>query len=85
MLFEGGWSVGDLGTTENRVAFQLALIRLQMHLEDTFHQLAKATAEPAVLLCDRGCMDGSAYIAKDEWDAVLSTIKCSNVDLRDSR
>ena len=31
-------------------------------LEDAFYGLAKSTGEPAVLLCDRGAMDGSAYM-----------------------
>lgn len=37
-------------------------MNLQMNLEDTFHKMALNGAKPAVLLCDRGAMDGSAYL-----------------------
>lgn len=85
MIFQGGWSVNDLGKEANRVAFQTALCKTQIGLEDTFYQLAEMCDEPAVLLCDRGCMDGSAYIAPGEWDQMLDNIGQSNVDLRDGR
>lgn len=85
MIFQGGWSVDDLGKEANRVAFQTALCKTQIGLEDTFYQLAEMCDEPAVLICDRGCMDGSAYIAPGEWDQMLTNIGQSNVDLRDGR
>ena len=65
------------------MAFQTALCKTQIGLEDTFYQLAEMCDEPAVLICDRGCMDGSAYIAPGEWDQMLTNIGQSNVDLRD--
>ena len=62
MLFSGGWSVGDLSTRESRVAFQVpppppapppppharqvALVRSQIFLEDTFYRLAQQTVHP---------------------------------------
>lgn len=70
MLFAGGWSIDDLATRTNRVLFQAELLKTQLHLEDMFAALAEATAVPSVLLCDRGTMDGRAYIAPDEWAEV---------------
>lgn len=46
---------------------QTNLLKTQMHLEDTFYSLAEGTSKPSVLLCDRGTMDGSAYISKSMW------------------
>ena len=37
-------------------------MNLQISLEDTFYRMALNGKKNAVLLCDRGCMDGSAYL-----------------------
>ena len=37
--------------------WQANLLRTQLHLEDTFYNLATSVGKPAVLLCDRGSMD----------------------------
>ena len=44
--------------------FQWNLLALQMHLEDTFMNLAISTGLPSVLLCNRGAMDGEAMLLK---------------------
>ena len=49
------------------IGFQKALIKMQIHLEDTFESLAMITKEPTIMLIDRGLMDGSAYITKKQW------------------
>lgn len=85
MLFQGGMSVDDLGTAENRIEFQSALIQTQMGLEDSFTKLAQLSKEPAVVLCDRGCMDGSAYMEPVEWDSMLTNLNLSVVDVREAR
>lgn len=35
-----------------------------MHLEDGVERIARSLGKPAVLLCDRGTLDGAAYISK---------------------
>lgn len=40
---------------------------------------------PAVILCDRGVYDNSAYIEEDSWQAVLDEQAWTQVELRDKR
>ncbi|KNC76168.1 hypothetical protein SARC_11322, partial [Sphaeroforma arctica JP610] len=47
--------------------------------------LARNGNKPAVLLCDRGLMDGSAYISEMLWKNVLQKFGYNNVMLRDER
>ena len=73
MLFANGASQFTADTDEDTaVQFQIVLMRLQMALEDTFTALAQASAKqrPCVLLCDRGTMDGSAYLSEEGWQQV---------------
>ena len=43
----------------------------QMSLEDSFVNYASSTGQDSVILCDRGVMDGQAYVAEDTWRTVL--------------
>ena len=56
-----------------------------MNLEDNFAELAKNENIPSVILCDRGLMDGSAYVSEELWLAVLDEIGLSHMQLRDKR
>ena len=47
--------------------------------------LAKDDAEDAVVLTDRGLMDGSAYMKAESWQALLDEKGLSEVNLRDKR
>lgn len=44
-------------------------MKMQMNLEDRFSDLANLDQSdtPAVLLCDRGTMDGRAYVDERTW------------------
>jgi len=89
MFFEGGLNFTDLNG-DVPIKFQNIILKTQMHLEDSTKALAEALGKPAVILCDRGCMDGSAYISRDDWTEVLKRggkpgVPMSVVDLRDSR
>lgn len=64
MLFTAGATFADLDTEDKLIAFQANLLFTQMHLEDTLTDIAKSLGVPAVILCDRGTMDGSAYLDK---------------------
>eukprot|EP00696_Hemimastix_kukwesjijk_P003311 gnl/Hemi2/14072_TR4776_c0_g8_i1.p2 gnl/Hemi2/14072_TR4776_c0_g8~~gnl/Hemi2/14072_TR4776_c0_g8_i1.p2 ORF type:complete len:177 (-),score=61.55 gnl/Hemi2/14072_TR4776_c0_g8_i1:85-615(-) len=86
MLFTNGVQFhNDLGSGDQALLFQINLLRTQMHFEDSFHALAKLTRKPTVLLCDRGAMDGSAYIEPDAWQAMLQSMDLSTKMLRDER
>ena len=48
-----------------------------MNLEDNFTNLAKNENKPSVILCDRGLMDGSAYVSDELWQTVMDEIGMS--------
>ena len=52
-------------TFDMQVKFQIQLMKTQIALEDNFVELAKNEGKRAVVLCDRGLMDGSAYISQE--------------------
>jgi hypothetical protein len=56
-----------------------------MSLEDSFVELAKNEGVQSVILCDRGLMDGSAYVSEELWLAVLDEIGQTHIQLRDKR
>lgn len=60
-------------------------MRTQMSLEDAFGELARNEGLPSVILCDRGLMDGSAYVSEELWQAVLDEIGLTPMQLRDKR
>ena len=43
------------------------------------------TEQSVVILVDRGLLDGSAYISKDNWQCLLDDMNCNVVMLRDNR
>lgn len=43
-----------------------------MALEDSFIEIAKlSTGSDVVILVDRGLMDGSAYVSRSQWQALM--------------
>lgn len=61
-------------------------MKLQIALEDTFLEIAQmVTDQSVVILVDRGLLDGSAYIKKDNWQCLLDDMNCNVVMLRDNR
>lgn len=64
---------------------QHTVMDMQMSLEDSFERVLRAKGRPAVLLCDRGLMDGSAYMPSDEWDRFLQARNINSADIREGR
>jgi thymidylate kinase len=90
MLWSGGASVDMLATAANRIAFQSALMNIQIALEDQFSAAARMesarTGRPSIVICDRGLLDGKAYMDPHEWAHMLSINDIANdVPLRDAR
>lgn len=60
-----------------------------LSLEDTYMDLARQDAAKglkAIVICDRGTMDPSAYMPREEWLDVLETLgNLNEVALRDER
>ena len=53
-------------------ASEFGMISVQHALEDRLVGFARSTGRNSVILCDRGVMDGSAYIDAEGWATVLS-------------
>lgn len=63
-------------------------MKVLLDLEDTYIDLAKhdaAKGQQAIVICDRGAMDPSAYISREEWLESLSSFGLHEVALRDER
>lgn len=65
--------------------FQINLMRTQIILEDIFLEIALQSDQKAILICDRGVMDGQAYISDHVWQALLDETSWSTIQLRDKR
>jgi hypothetical protein len=61
------------------------LLSTQRTLEDQYHNYAKKTNRNCVILCDRGFMDGSAYVNPDDWSRLLTEMGLDPISARDSR
>ena len=66
---------------------QNSVMSLQMALEDSLANVLKNRGKPAVLICDRGLMDGSAYMTKEDWETLIEEREDirSIVEVRDQR
>ena len=61
------------------------MLLAQCHLEETFMELAVLAKQEAVILTDRGLMDGSAYMKPECWQTLMDEKGWSEVTLRDRR
>ena len=86
ILIQGGGDKSFQSPVEDALfVFQLSLLETQLALEDAFYALAKSCGKKAVLLCDRGSMDGRAFCNEDVWEKILATGDWSSSELRDQR
>ena len=85
MLFLNGAFPDDLAKVECQEAFQQFVIATQMSLEDSIRNYARSLKQKAVILCDRGIMDGSAYVDTDTWEKVLRSNGMDSVAAREGR
>ena len=74
-------------TSEMKINFQFYLMMIQMSLEDSLLGIATNGIKDknVVLLCDRGTMDGFAYMEKREWEQLLSEHEINLKKIRDQR
>lgn len=47
--------------------------------------MAGSTGSDVVILIDRGLMDGSAYVSRSQWQALMDDLGVSTVQIRDNR
>ena len=84
MVSQSGWNY----LTDNKAFYyegELVILQLQLTLEDSVERMAATVAndQPCVIICDRGTMDISAYIAPEMWEELASKVGFTTQQLRD--
>jgi len=67
------------------VQIQHTVMDVQIGLENAVERILKARGKPAVMMCDRGTMDGSAYLDKTTWEQFLADRLTTETEIRDNR
>uniref|UniRef100_A0A0K0E1Q2 AAA_28 domain-containing protein n=1 Tax=Strongyloides stercoralis TaxID=6248 RepID=A0A0K0E1Q2_STRER len=85
-LMKGGIRFGDL-TKEEQYIFQEELVKTLLRLESVYFRLAESFVKRSnvLIICDRGAMDPSAYMSKDEWETLCKNIDIDTFHLRETR
>ena len=72
--------------TKNQAFFyegEKATLEVQLALEDKFMRMAEQCTRPAVIVCDRGSMDISAYMTPEMWEEITRAVGTSTPKLRE--
>lgn len=80
----GAGFIPNMSKTE-LLTYEASIIKAQISLENSFNLIAKVSQKPSVILCDRGTMDVSAYLATEDWKLLLDMEGWNVVNLRDHR
>lgn len=73
-------------TCETDIDFQTAILKLQLAKEEIFEEVAQHLydAQKVLIVCDRGTLDGKAYIEKHNFDKILNNLHLTETQLRGS-
>ncbi len=73
-------------TCETDIDFQTAILKLQLAKEEIFEEVAQHlyNAQKVLIVCDRGTLDGKAYIEKHNFDKILNNLHLTETQLKDS-
>lgn len=65
---------------QQMVDFQYSLMKVQIGLEDVITNISNIRcATTPIILCDRGLVDGKAYLRSELWDHMITTYKVTAV------
>ena len=56
-----------------------------LQIENSFFDLANSTERNCLVICDRGAMDASAFITREQWENILARNGLDEVEVRDNR
>lgn len=73
IVITAGAAYPGLDAGERLMAFEHAMIDVQMALERSFVSIARSRGNRAVILYDRGLLDISAYLPPDMWRRVMAS------------
>ena len=87
LLMKAGFLIDNTEFTEtDAILFQSSLMKTQIFLEDVTTDYAGGTSnKPVVIFCDRGLMDGKAYVSETVWQGIMDENNWNEIYLRDSR
>jgi len=86
VLMSGGIAFGELNE-EQVMDFQENLVKTMLCLEDTYFSMAEkiTTGQNALVICDRGTMDASAFISAQEWAKLLDKLSLEESHICENR
>lgn len=84
ILISGGVNFADLAP-DAAEKFQENLLKTMIHIENTFFDLANSSDRNCLVICDRGAMDASAFISREQWEHILARNGLDEVEIRDNR
>lgn len=86
VLLAGGVNFAELSDNAAE-RFQENLLKTMIQMENTYFDLANAAVENrnVLVICDRGTMDASAFISRDQWESILGRCGLDEVEIRDNR
>jgi hypothetical protein len=84
ILLSGGVNFAEL-SDEAAERFQENLLKTMIQIENSFFDLANSTERNCLVICDRGAMDASAFISRDQWENILARNGLDEVEVRDNR
>ena len=65
--------------------FQENLLKTMMQIEQSFFDLAESSRKNCLIICDRGAMDASAFLTRNQWMTILERIDVEEDEIRDDR
>jgi hypothetical protein len=71
MMIAGGCEYPGHDGGEKLMAFETALIKLQIQAEESFMAVARSTGQKSIVVFDRGLLDIPAYLPEEQWAQVL--------------
>eukprot|EP00796_Vickermania_ingenoplastis_P002247 gene2247-1407_t len=71
--------------SELKELLQRRVLQNMLVHEDTFMEFAQGFNRPAVLLMDRGTLDGSAYCTRSDWESILANTNYAEEELVEAR
>jgi len=84
VLMSGGISFGELNE-EQVLDFQEHLVVTMMALEETYFSMAEKCTQNVLIIADRGVMDASAFISRENWERILTKLNLEDIEISDNR
>ena len=61
-------------------------LKTMIQIENSFFDLASSGGnQNCLVICDRGTMDASAFVSREQWDHILAMNSLNEVEIRDNR